>query len=150
MRDAMIVRAAVEADREQLRAHGKAHVAEVTPDEVWDDAQADATFDRAIKNGNPAVYVAETDGHVIGYVAARVVEKPFTSGLFIELDLLYVEPRYRGSRAAALLMDTYDRWASMFGKCEQYAQYTDNIPDVVLRMLTKRGFKIHGVILKRD
>lgn len=145
----MFARLALDTDREALRRLGRAHTAEVRPNDVWSDERADATFDRYLADGNPVFYVVEWKRQVIGYWSATVIENPFTSGVFVNLDLLYVMPEKRGSRAAAVLVKSYDEWINRIKPSDEYVHLTDNIQSSLSKIVERIGFRPLGVTWAR-
>lgn len=146
----MFVRLAVEKDREPLRELAKAHVAEITPHLEWSDERADATFTKCITECNPTMFVAEHRGEIIGYVGAVVADYGYTSGFCVKLDVIYVRPDKRGSRAAALLLTQFNKWADSLGPDEIICCMSN--PDVserTLRFVQRFGFKPEGLALQR-
>ena len=103
----------VEADRERVVELARQHQQESAPHLTFDLDRMRATIDRALYKPNLIIFVAEYQEEVIGYLAA--VKEPYAacSGFYIEQQLFYVEPRKRGSRAAAKLFAGFVRWAEL-------------------------------------
>ena len=102
----------VEADRERIIELGRQNVAELVP---WLDFNLDRINGLVTRSlaGNLTFFVAEEDDEVIGYLVAEKVPYPASSGFYVDQRLFYVEPRKRGSRAAAKLFTGFVRWAEL-------------------------------------
>jgi GNAT superfamily N-acetyltransferase len=103
----------VEADRERIVELARQHQQESAPHLKFDLDRMAATIDRALAGRNLTIFVAEEDDTVIGYLAAVKAPYAACSGYYAEQQLFYVEPRKRGSRAAAKLFAGFVRWAEL-------------------------------------
>jgi GNAT superfamily N-acetyltransferase len=101
------------ADRERVTELARQHQAEAAPHLTFDRGRMTSTLDRALAASNLTIFVAEEDDVVIGYLAAVKAPYAACSGYYAEQQLFYVEPRKRGSRAAAKLFAGYVRWAEL-------------------------------------
>lgn len=137
----MFTRLALESDRERLRELGKKHAAETWPDREWSDERADATFDRYLRDANPTFFVLESNRQVVGYITALIVDCSFTTSSSVFLDVIYVEPVKRGTRAAALLMQEFLAFAERVKPDEVFAQ---DLEPVLARFLRPFGFTPAG------
>jgi hypothetical protein len=104
-------RLAAEADRAVIVELAHQHQMESAPHLKFDLDRIDATINRAFGGANLTIFVAEEDDVVIGYLAAVKAPYAACAGFYIEQQLFYVEPRKRGSRAAAKLFAGFVRWA---------------------------------------
>lgn len=104
-------RLATENDRQAIIELAHQHQVESVPHLKFDRARANATVSRALAGANLTIFVAEHDDVVIGYLAAVKAPYAACAGFYIEAQLFYVEPRKRGSRAAAKLFAGFVRWA---------------------------------------
>lgn len=104
-------RLATEADRAAIVELAHQHQMEAAPHLAFDLDRMHATINRALAKANLTIFVAEEDDAVIGYLAAVKAPYAACAGFYIEQQLFYVEPRKRGSRAAAKLFAGFVRWA---------------------------------------
>jgi GNAT superfamily N-acetyltransferase len=102
-------------DRERVIELARQHQRESAPHLVFDLDRMHATVNRAMAmaKANLTIFVAEEDDAVIGYLAAVKAPYAACSGYYAEQQLFYVEPRKRGSRAAAKLFAGFVRWAEL-------------------------------------
>lgn len=143
----MLVRLALESDREALRQMGRSHVAEITPELEWSDVRANATFDRYMTGANPTFLVVEHRREVIGYLMYVVADFAFTAGFYAELELIYVRPVNRGSRAAALLMNEFRTWVKRVKPAKVLISAANKgISPKTLRFIQKMGFAPVGQV----
>lgn len=146
----MLVRLAMPDDADALRPLAKAHMAEVTPSDVWDEEKAKASFERMITSGNDYFIVAEENREIIGYLSASCVEKPFSSGFIVYHELIYVRPVNRGGRAAAALLTEFNKWTDMLAPAEVIMLAANEKLDPRFGMLCKRyGFRAVGSVYQR-
>jgi GNAT superfamily N-acetyltransferase len=141
----MFARLALESDREVLRRLGRAHAAEVWPDKTWSDERFDATADKYLKSANPTVFVVEEKREVVGYAIGLIVDCSFTTSSSVFLDVIYVEPVKRGTRAAVLLVQAFKAWAERIDPDEiLLASVEPNSPPYFERFVRKLGFAPAG------
>lgn len=92
-------------------------------------------------------------GHeLIGYAYASVDEFIFSTQKFAHVEMIYVVPEYRGSRAYLKLMKAYEEWARLRGCVEFWAGVA--IPDreradKISNTLEKVGYSRYGYIHKK-
>lgn len=147
----MLVRLALERDREALRELARAHAREITPQLIWSDDRADATFTQAVNKANPTIVVAEQKGEIVGYFVALMVDNAYTTGFFVVLDAIYVRPDKRGTRAAAELMNYFNAWADRLSPCEIICRMSNpRISEKTLRFLQRFGYEPSGMSLRRE
>jgi hypothetical protein len=135
------------ADRERVSELARQHQMESAPHLTFDPERMNATVTRALYKRNLIIFVAEDDDGVIGYLAA--VKEPYAacSGFYIEQQLFYVEPRKRGSRAAAKLFAGFVRWAELQQAEEIFANIWDRKGGA--RWLKRFGFEPAGQQMRR-
>jgi N-acetylglutamate synthase-like GNAT family acetyltransferase len=131
-----------EGDRERMIELAHQHQRERAPYLTFSRAHMNATLDRALESPNFTVFVAEDDDGVIGYLAAARVYYAACSGFYIEQQLFYVEPRKRGSRAAAKLFIGFVRWAELQQAEEIFANLWERKGGA--RWLQRFGFESAG------
>lgn len=81
------------------------------------DAVADADAGRWLDREDRALFVAEADGHLVGYVSGVVSEAPpiYDRGDEVHVDGLYVVPDYRRRGIAGDLLDRVEAWGERRG-----------------------------------
>jgi GNAT superfamily N-acetyltransferase len=114
----MHVRLAMPEDLDALLSMAELQVAETFSHLGFDRDRAAATFWGSVETGDPTCFVAEADGEVVGFLVGRIDGYDFTSGVFVNLDVLLVRPDKRGTRAAVKLLREYIRWGKIVGARE--------------------------------
>lgn len=143
----MQVRLVMPKDREQVRALGREAVAESEPDLGIDDAALDHTIDSCLAS-DPTMFVAEQGGRLIGLAIARIEGFYFASGVLASLDLIYVTPGWRGSRAPALLFIAFLRWSDEVGARRKQMGINNSLhPDRTARFFERFGARRVGYFL---
>lgn len=117
---------------------GKAHAAETWPYRTWSDERADATFDRYLTSANPTFFVVEDARQIVGYVTALIVDCSFTTSTSVFLDVIYVKPAKRGTRAAALLMQEFLAFVDRIAPEDVFVQDLES--PALARFLRPYGF----------
>lgn len=136
-----------ERDRAALQALGRAHAAETSPHLTFDPARCDSLIDRALRNGNPGIFVAEDGDEVIGYLVAVREAYAACSGVYVEQQLLFVRPDKRGTRAAAKLFAGFIRWAELQQAEEVFASIWGRPAGA--RWIRGFGFEPAGLQMRR-
>lgn len=121
----MRIREATQADaqpfRNELLVPGFRETAAVAPEySELDEAEvADAGIDRWLGDDDRALFVAEADGGLAGYVSGGRHDSPaiYARGPYANVDGLYVKPAFRRDGLAGRLLDRFEAWAAERG-CE--------------------------------
>lgn len=113
----MRVRLAVREDMDAVLSLAEQQVAEAVSHLPFERDVAKATFLEAIANGDLAL-VAEHKGEIVGILLGRMCVYDFCSGIFVNLEVLYVRPDKRGTRAAAVMLLEYIQWGQIVGARE--------------------------------
>jgi GNAT superfamily N-acetyltransferase len=71
---------------------------------------AEQAFNETVSGYGTLGLVAEIDGEIVGFLRAEMHGYLFTAGVFVVLDVLYVRPDKRGTRAAAALIRQFVQW----------------------------------------
>ena len=115
----MRVRLALSTDRAAIYRLGVEYADEVRdlmPGVRFEEERANQVFSAYLERSNPTIFVAEaSDGDVVGFMLASIQPFPFMSGLWTNIELIYVTPVKRGTRAAAELLSTFDAWSERIG-----------------------------------
>lgn len=114
-------RLALESDRAAIIELARLHPVEVTPWLTFDADRCNATISRGLApDPYLTIFVAEDEDGLVGYLVASRTDYAACAGFYLNLDLFYVEPRKRGSRAAAKLFAGFVRWAERLKPEEIY------------------------------
>lgn len=116
----MDVRLVMPTDRDAVRALAEEAQRESEPDLAFDEKVFDESFIRCIR-GNPTCLVLECDDHILGFAVARIDGFYFASGISTSLDVIYVTPGSRGTRAPAFLLEAFLVWSDAVGARRKYA-----------------------------
>lgn len=111
-------RLALEEDRATVLDMAEAYfneAADAFPTLAFDRSVADATFSACLGSAHPTIFVVERKRELLGFVSASIQGLQFSKGIFAHCEALYVRPEHRGSRAAAILLDAFDRWSDTIG-----------------------------------
>lgn len=136
-----------ERDRERVTELAHQHQMETGSHLKFDPDRMTATINRALAGANLTIFVAEEDDEVIGYLAAVKAPYAACAGFYIEQQLFYVEPRKRGSRAAAKLFAGFVRWAELQQAEEIFASIWGRKSGA--RWLRRFGFDSAGQQMRR-
>lgn len=146
----MLVRQALESDRQALLALGRQLTAEKTPHLVFDEARANRAVDNHLACRNIAFFVVEEGEEVIGFLGALLNDYMAHAGFSVAQELFYVRPDKRGTRAAASLFAEFNRWADSLGPEEVFAGIaTGHRPAVAARWMRRFGFEPVGPSMRR-
>lgn len=140
------VRAATIADHRAVAEMARANHDESCPHLEWSDERADETFlIDYLKYGDCTILIVAHRGRVVGFLLATINQYRAANGLFAVQEVLYVKPEKRGSRAAALLMQTLIAWARKMGAVEIVGGNDNGVrSDLTARFLSRFGFKNRG------
>ena len=116
----MHVRLAVKEDMDAILSMAEMQVAETHPHLPFDRSIAEASFHEGISSGDLLTVAVTAGGEVAGFLGGRLHGYSFCAGVFVNLDILYVKPDKRGTRAAAELLLDYLRWGKIVGAREIY------------------------------
>ena len=114
----MLVRLALGTDRDALLRLAREYVDEAAPllpGMRVDEGRIDEVMEAYLATANPTVFVAETGGRVVGFLVASIQPFLFMYGLSTHNDIMFVSQVNRGSRAAALLVASFDEWSENLG-----------------------------------
>lgn len=115
----MRTRLAEERDRAAFLAMARAAAAEGEKLLEFDEDVTSARFDDALHGAHPTLFVYETD-RLAGFAACTIDGFLFASGLMTTLQVLYVTPEKRGTRAAVYLVRAFLGWSDAVGARHKY------------------------------
>ena len=149
----MHVRLVEFTDSDQIVKLGRLYideVAELLPHIEFSEKHIRQTVMSSLETAHPTIFVAEHRGRVIGMMVATMQEFFFMSGKFVQADVLYVDPNYRGTRAAALLIVELNAWADLIGaKVTLGGNANKLMTDRTARLYERFGFQQAGLTLLR-
>lgn len=146
----MQARLAVESDRAAVLVLGQMMSLEKAPHLTFDVGRAHASFDRHFFDPGLTLFVAETDGEIVGFLMALRTPYAAHTGFFVHQELFYVRPDKRGTRAAASLFRAFNAWADSLNPEEVFAGVaTGHRPEVAARWMRRFGFEPVGPSMRR-
>ena len=125
-------------------------VAELLPHIEFSEQHVRQTVINSVLEAHPTIYVAEHKGRVIGMMVASIQTFYFMSGHFVQADIFYVHPDYRGTRAAALLLVELNSWADLIGAKVTLGGNANKLnTDRTARLYERFGYQQAGLTLLR-
>ncbi len=117
----------------------------------WDRSAFNETLRSAIERAAPVIMVADTGVRAVGFLSVTIHGYAAARGLFLVADAIYVTPAYRGSRAAAALLDALSDLATRTGAREVFmtAGSVSASEAAKIRWLRRFGFAPYGATLRR-
>lgn len=102
-------------------------------------------------NGGGAIFVIEVDGQIAGGFAGGIAED-WQSDCKVAFDfVLYVQPRYRKTGIADVLIETFEIWARECGANRiQCGTNTGINSDSTVRLYERMGFAVVGQFLEKE
>lgn len=146
----ILARYGLARDEDTIVALAEMQVRETLPHLDFDANQVRFTYQNYLHRANPTIFVAEVDREVVGYLVALTHDYAFTSGQFVNQEVLYVRPDKRGTRAAARLLNIFNEWADQVGAKEVFTGIANGFqPERTKRFLEHFGFTVVGFHLRR-
>ena len=108
------------------------------------------TFSRYMNEANPTIWVAESRGAIVGALAGDIGTYLVADGHFTVVELFYVQPEKRGTRAASLLIREFVEWSDNL-KASEIAIATDTGQRSAqfARFIRRFGFAPAGTSMRR-
>lgn len=94
------------------------NMAETRPELEFDAYTAYQTYYNYLDTAEPTIYVVEDKREVIGFTLASIHSHRAATGHYICLEVMYVRPDKRGSRASVLLLKNIIAWKERIGAQE--------------------------------
>lgn len=146
----MFARLRIEADEDAVVALARMQVEETLPHLDFDEATARRTFRRAIEFSDSTFFVVEQNREVIGFLQAMMYPYSFTTGIFVSQEVIYVRPDKRGTRAAALLLVEFGRWADMLRARESFTGIANGFKvEKTAKFMKRFGYEPVGYSMRR-
>lgn len=149
----MHVRLVEFTDSDQIVKLGRLYVeeaAELLPHIEFSEEKIRQTVIASLECAHPTIFVAEHKGRVIGMMVATIQSFYFMAGVFVQADIFYVHPDYRGTRAAALLIVELKTWADLIDAKVTIGGNANKLnSDRTARLYERFGFQQAGLSLLR-
>lgn len=146
----MICRPALARDEDQVVEMAEAGCTETWGHHRFDGAKLRLAFRESLIEPNPTFFVAESRDGLVGFQEAYLSEYNFTDGIRAIPNVTYVRPENRGSRAAALLMMNFVRWADQHGAKECVGGNSNGFQsERTAKLLERFGFERVGICMIR-
>jgi GNAT superfamily N-acetyltransferase len=143
----MHARALLPKDFAAVRGLAVEAAAETEADMGFSDATFAETFASCF-NGELTCWVCEDEDALVGFALAAIDGFYFAAGLAASLRVVYVTPAKRGSRAPALLVDSFFRWSDTVGARRKYLGINNSLhPERTARFFERYGARRVGVYL---
>lgn len=149
----MLIRLALESDFDEIVAMARENVETTRPEAGFDEYEVrESLYVSYLDAADITVFVAETKTRELaGFLVCGMSGYLWASGLHAIQEVLYVKPRFRGSRAAVMLMKELIQWArglnakEIVGGCDNGFQ-----PDRMQRFMEHFGFKNVGCHMRLE
>ena len=105
----------------------------------WDAKKTQEVFLATLPMEDVNVFVAETDGEIVGYICCQVMEPLFSSEKVASEIAWFVHKDYRKTSAGFRLMSTYEEWAEGRGAKYIGMAYLEEIADLS-KVYKKKGY----------
>ena len=147
----MKARLALPADEDAFVALAHAAHDESLPHIPYSEAKVRATFARYLAAAHPTIVVCVgNDGLLVGFTSQTISEYPSGTGIFTTLEVTYVRPDKRGSRAAALLLRWFAQWSDQLGALESTGGNDNALhSEQTAKLLSRIGFEKVGFFMRR-
>lgn len=146
----MFVRLALESDVAAIIEMARENCALSTPHLAFSEEKVRETCQSYLDTANPTMFVVEHQREAIGLLVATINEYRHAQGIYCTQEVLYVREKYRGSRAAALLMKHLVAWSKMLGAIEITGGNDNQFnSERTARFLSHFGFEQVGFFMRR-
>lgn len=105
----------------------------------WDAKKTQDVFLATLPMEDVNVFVAETDGEIVGYICCQVMEPLFSSEKVASEIAWFVNKDYRKTSAGFRLMSAYEEWAEGRGAKYIGMAYLEEIADLS-KVYKKKGY----------
>jgi GNAT superfamily N-acetyltransferase len=147
----MKVRLAIPADEDEFTALAIQAHEESYPHLPVSEAKIRGTFTRYLATAHPTLTVAvKNDGTLVGFCSQTISEYPSADGLYTTLEVTFVRPDSRGTRAAALLLRWFTDWSDRIGALESTGGNDNQLrSEATAKLLSRFGFEPVGIFVRR-
>lgn len=147
----MKVRLALPSDEDEFTALAIQAHEESYPHLPVSEAKIRGTFARYLDTAHPTLTVAvHDDGSLVGFCSQTISEYPSADGLYTTLEVTFIRPDRRGTRAAALLIRWFTDWSDRIGALESTGGNDNQLrSETTAKLLSRFGFEQVGFFLRR-
>lgn len=146
----MRVRLALPDDEDAFVALAKMAHAESLPHVPYSEAKVRQTFHSYLAGAHPTLTVAYLKGEIVGFASQTLSEYPSGTGIFSTIEVSFVRPDKRGSRAAALLLRWFAQWSDQLGALESTGGNDNSLhSERTAKFLARFGFEQVGFFMRR-
>lgn len=143
----MRARLILEQDRARLKSMARVAATECEPDLGFDEATFGETFDKVI-SAELTGFVVEQNHDLVGFTLSRIDGFYFASGISTSLDIIFVLPGWRGTRAPALLLRSFLEWSDSLGARRKYMGINNGLhPERTAQFFERAGARRLGVYM---
>lgn len=114
----MFVRLAMPEDEDRVVEMARSNIAETRPEIEFDEEKCRRSYHSYLTTASPTIWVVEDKRQVIAFLLADMYEYRAAKGIFTTQEVLFVDARSRGTRAALLLMKHFIAWSQKLGAVE--------------------------------
>ena len=146
----IFARPAIAADEDAVVEIIREAIPEVFPRAEFSEARARETFSWVIHKPPCVGFVVEDFSGIIGFSICSFETLPFSDGSFSEQRAIFVRPDKRGTRAAAELVQAFERWTvHLRPVVADINLASDRRPEETARFMRRFGFKSVGHLLRK-
>ena len=146
----MRVRLALPADEDAFVALAAMAHAESLPHVPYSEEKVRETFASYLDQAHPTFTVVVQKGDVIAFASQSISEYPSGTGIYTTLEVSFVRPDKRGSRAAALLLRWFAQWSDQLGALESTGGNDNSLhSERTAKFLARFGFEQVGFFMRR-
>lgn len=146
----MFARLATDDEEDVYVELARAAVKESVRDVAFSEAKVRETFKRYLSTAHPTIFVVEHNRDLVGFLNATISGYDFADGFYTTQEVLFVRPDKRGSRAAALLLQSFAQWSDSIGALESTGGNDNAInAEQTSKLLKRFGFEQVGFFMRR-
>jgi L-amino acid N-acyltransferase YncA len=146
----MFARLALESDTEAIVDMARINAGHLKRPHVFTPDRVRAVVQRYLATANPTLWVVEDRGRCIGFAKGTISEYDYSAGIYTTLEVIFVRPEKRGSRAALLLLREFMAWSDRLGAEESTAGSDNDFKtEQTASFLERFGFDRVGFFLRR-
>lgn len=146
----MKLRLALPSDEDSFVVLAKAAHEESLPHVAYSEAKVRATFQRYLVTAHPTITVVAAGDDLVAFASQTISEYPSGDGIYTTLEVSFVRPDKRGSRAAALLLRWFAEWSDQLGALESTGGNDNSLhSERTSKFLSRFGFEPVGIFMRR-
>lgn len=146
----MFVRLALRSDTDAIVEMARINASHIRRPHTFVADKVRGVVDDYIATANPTLWVCEERRECVGFAKGVISEYDYCDGIYTTLQVIFVRPEKRGSRAALLLLREFLAWSDRLGAVENTAGSDNEFQtERTARFLGKFGFRRVGTVLSR-